>query len=334
MATGVRPLTAFQLGKETVAGTAVATTRELYPSVGSGFDTGTVVAHHEGAARGTFANVTHGTVLQHAPVIAFTTEDSHGATFDDLIYVGGGLDSGQTGSGTTADKTWAFSSDQTAHTFETYTANIYDGQQAYEVEYCFPVGASITMGDATGLTQFSLDMVGRQVSKVSLDSVSANNAVKIDNAGWTLKYATAQSGLTGASALANTLRSFTLNLSFPQRAHFYGDGNLYFGQGLASAFLEGTLSMVWDATDDAEVQWDRYQSQSVSFFRLRNTGPTLGSSAYQASFDVAVLWEDVNPGSGEIDGVMTTDMTGKIVYDPSWGDAIQLDLINSLAAIP
>ena len=121
-------------------------------------------------------------------------------TFDDLIYVGSQLDSGQTGSGTTADKTWAFSSDQTSHTFETFTANVYDGQQAHEIEYCFATGASITMGDATGLTQFSMDMVGRQVTKVTLDSVAANNAVKIDNAGWTIKYATAQSGLDGASA--------------------------------------------------------------------------------------------------------------------------------------
>ena len=336
MATGVLPLTFLQLGKETTAGTAVVTTRELYPSPVGYFDPGVMVSHHEGSQRGTFSNVTHGTVIGYRPTIGFASEPSTGLSFDDLVYPMSQLASGLTGTGTLANKTWAASSAQTSHTFDTFTANLGSNQQALEVEYCFATGFSISMGDQEGLTQWGMDLVGRQTTKVTVDTVAANNAVKVTNAAWTIKYATAQSGLTGASALANTLRSFSLDVVLPQRPQFYGDGNLYFGQGLASENLGGTLTMVWDTTDDAEVQYDRMLTQSTSFFRLKNAGPTLGGGTYEVGIDVAVIWgpSGVKLNDGEIDGVSTTTLVGDIVYDSTWAEALLMDTVNSLSAVP
>ena len=331
---GYLPLHAFQLGLEATKGTAVATTRELYPSPTGYFDPGVQVAFHEGAQRGTYSNITHGTLTGYAPTIGFASEDSHGLTFDDLVYPGSQLQGAQTGAGAGADKTWAFSPVQGgAWTYDTFTANMTDGQQAFELAYVFGTDFSITMGDPEGLTQWSMSMVGRTPSKVTIDAVAANNAVKVTNAGWTVKYATAESGLTGASVLSNTLRSFALNVDLPVRPRKYG-GSTSFGQGQPGMNLSGTLSMVWDATDDAETQYDRWLSQSVSFFRLTNTGPTLGSGTYLATIDAAVLWEQVQPFASESDGVMEYAMNGRLVYDATWAQALTIDVVNSIATVP
>lgn len=328
----VHPLTGFQLGKETTAGTAVPTTRELYPSGLGYFDPGVQTVKH-GGQRGRFTNITSGTLVSERPIIGFVVDPEVGASYDDLIYLGAGLDKGETGSGATADKTWAFSSTQTAHTFETFTANVFDDDQAWEVEYCFPTTGSLWIDDPEGLTQWSMDLAGRQTQKVTVDAVTGNDAVKIPAGLWTVKYATAQSGLTGASALS-VLRTFRLDIDYPMRPVFNADGNLYMNRGEASTNLGGTLSMVWDGGADAETQYDRWRTQSVSFFRLRATGPTLGATAYQASFDCAVLWDEVKPMAGETEGVVTYEMTGTLTDDATWDDSLQFDLINSLAAIP
>ena len=332
MTTGVRPLTAFQLGVETVAGTAVATTRELYPDYTGMFDPGFVVGFHEGAQRGTFSNITHATLLNNAPTISYRSEPSHGITFDELIIIGSQLIAGQTGSGTTADKTWAFDSTEIAHTFDTYTLNVSDGNQGWELDYGFMTGFSLS-GGFDDLTQCTMDWVGRTAVKATIDVVAANNAVKIPSALWTLKYASAQSGLTAAGALGNTLRGWTLTVDLPQRPRFYGDGAKEFGQGVAAMNLGGTLQMTWDAENDAVAQYDLWAAQTTSFIRLAAAGPTLGGGTYLATIDVAVIWESVQPLASESDGVNEYSMTGRIKYDSTWANSLTLDVVNSVATL-
>src|SRR3990167_7260557 len=96
---GVLPLSGLQIGLETTAGTPVVTTRELYPSPTGYFDPGIRIARHEGAQRGTFSNITHGTIIGHLPTIGYATEPSHGLVFDELQIIGSQLVAGPTGTG-------------------------------------------------------------------------------------------------------------------------------------------------------------------------------------------------------------------------------------------
>src|SRR3990167_7157009 len=94
---GVIPLSGLQLGVETTKGTAVATTRELYPSSTGYLDPGFLISRHEGAQRGTFSNVTHATLIGYAPTIGFASEPSHGLTFDEIPIILSQLKASQIG---------------------------------------------------------------------------------------------------------------------------------------------------------------------------------------------------------------------------------------------
>lgn len=330
---GVLPLSGLQIGVEGTKGNAVTTTRELYPDPTGYFDPGLGLSFHEGAQRGTFTNITHATLLNNTPTVGFRTESSHGITFDELSIVGSQLLAGATGVGGAADKTWTFTPSQTAPTFNSYTLNCFDASQAYEIAYCFATSFTLS-GGFDDLTQASIDFVGREASKVTIDTVAANNSVKIPSALWTVKYASAQSGLTAASVLSNTLRTWELSVQPPQTPRFYADGNKYFGQGVASRNLAGTLTMTWDSTSDAVAQYDLYAAQTPAFFRLKATGPTLGGSAYSAQIDCCVIWESVQPLASESDSVMEYQMTGRLAYDATWTNSLVMTVVNSIAALP
>lgn len=330
---GVLPLSGLQLGVEAVAGTAVSTTRELYPDPTGYFDPGILVSRHEGAQRGTFSNITHGTVIGYAPTIGYRSEPTHGLTYDELPIIMSQLEAGLSGTGAGADKAWDTKAGGATHTFDTYTLNAFDATQAYEIDYGFMTGFEISWG-FDDLTQTSWDWVGRQTAKVTVDAVSANNAVKMPSGLWTVKYATSQAGLTAASVLATTMRSCAIRVDLPQRPRRYAGGSLEFGRGVASMNLTGTVQMTWDSESDAVTQYDRFVSQSVSFLRFANTGPSLGATNYLAQIDVAVLWDPVTPLASESDGVMEYGLTGHLVYDATWQASIGIDATCSIDALP
>ena len=79
---GMLPFSGLQIGVETVAGTAVATTRELYPDLPGSFDPGIIRSLHEGAQRGTSSNITHATIIGHRPSLTYRSDPTHGITWD------------------------------------------------------------------------------------------------------------------------------------------------------------------------------------------------------------------------------------------------------------
>ncbi len=218
---GVLPLSGLQIGVEGTKGSAVTTTREMYPDPTGYFDPGLGLSFHEGAQRGTFSNITHATLLTNTPTVGYRTESSHGITFDELSIIGSQLLGGATGAGGGADKTWTFTPSQTAPSFDAYTLNVFDASQAYEVAYCFATGFTLS-GGFDDLTQASIDFVGRQASKVTVDVVAANNAVKIPSALWTIKYAAAPLRFPDMASSPNGMQSdlSSQNVTLKQGAMF------------------------------------------------------------------------------------------------------------------
>jgi len=327
---GVLPLSGLQIGVETVKGTGVATTRELYPD-GTGYiDPGYGFSFHEGMQRGSYSNLTHVTKLREAPAVAYRTTE---VSYDELVIPFSFLLGAQVGTGATADKTWTFTPAQISHTFDSYTLNAFDASQCYEIDYGVATGFSLGWG-FDDMTSLSMDLIGQAIAKVTVDAVAANNAVKIPSGLWTVKYASAQSGLTGASVLSNTMRSGSLDVDTGLRPRWYGDTSYGFGQVVASGNLGGTLQMTWDSTADAVAQYDLFVAGTPAFFRLKNTGPVLGSAFYDVQIDLCVLWEDVTPIASASDGVIEYTMTGRLAYDATWANSIVPTLVCSLAALP
>lgn len=335
MAPGVQPFTFLTLGKETTSGTPVATTRELYPD-GTGFFTPEIMqSFHEGANRGLRTNITHATKTGVGAQIPFRTAPDVGASYDDLILAFTNLvASGGTATGGSADKTWTFTSVQGAvYTPNTFTIEVGDDAQAWEVEYCFATGFSLS-SDGTELTQMSIDWVGRQSTKTTATSVSGNNAVKIPAKTWTLQHASAQSGLAAAGT-ADNLAGWTLTVDTGLRPRRTQKGQYYFTDLVASGNLSGTLEFDIHGDSSAVSEyWDKAAAQTLTFARLKNTGPSLGSSNYSAQIDVGLLYEVPEPIAAEDEGVNIWRVRGRIAYDSTWTNSLVATVVNSLATLP
>jgi hypothetical protein len=324
----------MKLGKETTAGTSVAATRLFYPDGTGLLQIDRQRTFHEGANRGTSVKVTHATQMGISVEIPFRTAGDVGVAYDELPYYFAALDGGKTGSGAGNDKTWTFAPTLTTQeTADTFTVEVGDATQNFDVEYCVARRIALS-ASRDGLTQGEIDFFGRQATKATTTAVTANNAVKIPGYLWTIKFATAQSGLAGASTVGNFLRSWSLDLDTGQRPHFYLDGNAYFGQTVQSQPVVGTLELVVDSTSQAITQfYDKAVADTVDFIQLAATGPTLGGSNYAATIQMAVLYDDPEVIGSENEGVNQYSITAHLAYDSTWAQAITGTFVNSVATL-
>lgn len=332
---GTQLFTYFQLGKESTAGTAVAATRMMYPDGTGLWGLDRMRTRHDSANRGTRTNVTHSTQQGVTMRIPFSTAPDVGVSFDELIYPFCQLKGGVTGSGAGADKTWTFTPSQTgANSQEAFTIEVGDDIQNYEAEYCQASDWTLSFG-VDDLTQLQMNWFGRQSTKSTKSSVTANNGVKIPGYLWTVKFATAQSGLAGASIVSNFLVGASLNVTTGLVPRKYNDGNAYFGQSVEAAPLRGTLTMQVESTAQAVSQfYDKAASDTNDFIRLKATGPSLGSTNYSAQIDMCVSYDDPEIIGAESDGVNLYNITAQLMYDPTWANSIVGTIVNSLATIP
>lgn len=332
---GTQLFTYLQLGKESTAGTAVAAARMLYPDGTGLWGLDRMRTRHDGANRGTRTNRTHVTQQGVVLNIPFKTAQDVGVAFDELIYPFCQIKGGVTGSGGAADKTWTFTPNQTsANSPESFTAEFGDDIQEYEAEYVQASDWTLSAG-VDDLTQLEMNLFGRQSTKSTKTSVSANNGVKIPGYLWTIKFATAQSGLAGASVQSNFLTGFSLNVQTGLVRRKYQDGAAYFGQTVEAAPIIGTLDLQVESTATAVSQfYDKAAADTNDFVRLKATGPALGGSNYSAQIDLCVSYDDPEVIGAESDGVNLYNVKAHLMYDPTWANAIVGTIVNSLASIP
>lgn len=332
---GSQLFTYLQLGKESTAGTAVAATRMLYPDGTGLWNLDRMRTRHDGAHRGTRTNRTHVTQQGVTLGIPFRTASDVGVSFDELIYPFCQLKGGVTGSGGAADKTWTFTPSQTgSNAQESFTIEFGDDIQEYEAEYCQASDFTLSAG-VDDLTQLEMNFFGRQSSKSTKTSVTANNGVKIPGYLWTIKFATTQSGLTGASVQSNFLVGWSLNVQTGLVPRKYQDGNAYFGQTVEAAPITGTLDLVVESTSTAVSQfYDKAAADTIDFVRLKATGPALGGTNYSAQIDLCVSYDDPEVIGAESDGVNLYNVKAHLMYDSTWTNSIVGTIVNSLASIP
>lgn len=331
---GVRLLSYLQLGKETTKGTAVAATKMMHPDLSSAYDIDWGYTLHEGRFPGSRANVTYGTRQMERVDIAYRTPDDTGVAFDELpyffIFPGGGT----AGTGSTA-VTWAFAWGGTAAgSAVSYTVEFGDDVQNFEAEYVQATRLHVS-ASSEGMTNLEADLVGRQSTKSTKTSLSADSDVRMPGYLWVPAFATAFSGLNAASTTTNFLREWEADWTTGLVPHFYNDGLDYFGQIVESAPVRGTVRLVVDSNSTAVSQfYDKGEAGTVDFLRMAATGPTIaGGTAYKSILEFALLYTDVTPIGGEIEGVNTYEIEAEIVFDATGGKAIGGTVINNLASL-
>jgi hypothetical protein len=332
---GIRLLSHLQMGLESTKGSAVAATRKFYPDLSSTFQVDWMKTYHEGRRTGRRNPVTYATQQGTMVTIGFRSIDDAGIAFDELPFFLNAPDGATAATSGTASYLWdTFAWGGTANgTPRTYTVEYGDDVQNYEAEYCFPTRLGMS-ADTDGMTQFTADIVGRQSTKSTVTALSPTDPVYIPGFLWVPKFATAQSGLDGASAIPNFLRNWSMDWSTGLMPHKYQDGLSYFGQVVESAPVEGSVRLVVDSNATAITQfYDKAAANTVDFLNLTATGGTVagGATAYKCDIDVALEYTNVSLLASDIDGVNTYEIEAKIVDDETWGQSIGIEVVNALA---
>ena len=327
---GIQVFTRFNVGKETVRGTPVAPTRQLYGEGTGVLEPDFGIDFHEGENAGRRVKVRRATSKSEDVSLKFKTVS--GVSYDELVVPLSQLKGAQTGSGAGADKAWNFGPSQTAaNNPEAYSIDVGDDVQNWRVQYgMIPrFKLSAALGD---LTQLECDWFGQRAVKTTAASPALNNAIKIPGDIWTIAFAASFAGLTAASAVSNFMTAWDLEVMTGLVWDHTMDGNPYGGQHVETS-IGGKLNLKVESTAQAVSQfYDKAVAQTMDWIRLRATGPALGGSTYIARFDIPVLYEVPKPIASEHDGINEYTITARVADDGT--NTIVPTLTNSIAALP
>lgn len=327
---GTQIFTHFNVGKETVRGTPVAPTRQLY-GVGTGVlkpDFG--LNYHTGENTGRRYRTRRVTSTSEDVAMKFKTVE--GVAYDDLVVPFSQLAGGKSGVGAGGDKTWTFTPSATAaNSPEAYSCDVGDDVQNWRVQYGMLSGFKLAaaLGDVTSL---EMDWFGQRAVKTAAASPAINSAIKIPGDLWTIKFAANIAGLGAASIQTNFLVAWELSVSTGLLWRHYMDGNLYGSQHVETD-ISADLKMTVESTALAISEfYDKAAAATMDFLRLKATGPALGGSNYSATIDMPVLYEVPEIIASEQDGVNLYSVTAHLADDGTNG--IIPVIVNSLAALP
>lgn len=335
MAPGSQIFTTFQTGREATSGTAVAATRQWYPDGTGVIDIDSMLAMH-GGNRGVYNPISYATSQGIAVALNYRSLPEMGVAWDELPFFFNQAGGGTAGSGSSADKSWTWAAGGTAAmTPKSYTIEAGDETQGYQFEYGMMREFTLSAA-ADGLTQVEANWFARQSTKASKTALTPNAALRIPGLLWKPRFATAQSGLSGASDQANFLVNWSWKVTTGLVPRFYQDGLTYFGQHAQTA-ISGEINLTVESTSTAVSQfydkWNPGGTPTLDFIQLKATGPTLGSSNYSATLQAAVNYTKVEPIGAESDGINLYNVTAQTVYDSTWGQSMGGTIVCSIAAL-
>jgi hypothetical protein len=331
-APGTQRFTYLQSGKETVAGTAVAATRPWYPD-GSGFiDIDPMLMKH-GGNRGTRTALAYVTSQGVMVEIPFKSHADRPIAYDELIYLGSQLKGGVSGTGGAADKTWIHAPSQTgANAQESFTLEAGDDVQGWQFPYGQMTDWTLSASN-TGMTDAQANWFAQQPVKASKTSLTANQAVMIPGYLWKMRFAAAQSGLSGATDNTVNLIDWNLNVVTGLVRRKNMTGSPYFDRTVEAADISGVLTLHVESTAAAVSEfYDKFYGEIVDFAQLKAVGPTLGGSNYSSQIQMALIYTMVKPISAADQGVNLYEITAELTADPTWNQSIAMTTVCSATA--
>lgn len=336
MAPGIQLMTYFQMGKESTAGTAVAATRRWFPA-GTGAINIDNHLHIYRGNRGTWTQATGGVEMGEDVTLTYQSNPDIGLLYDELPFILGQIDGGNSPTGALANKTWTIAPNQTAaKSPESYTIEVGDDTQEFEFEYARARSFTIA-ADKDSMTSLEVDWFARQSTKSTKTALSSNlPLVGIPGYLWKVRFADTQAGLSGASDQDNFLQDFSLTTNTGSVPRHSMMGVKYFGEAVEAGPLTASLTMHVNSTALAVSQfYDKWRSQTVDFIQLKATDPTvLGSSVYSAQVQMAMLYTGVKPISAEQDGVNFYEIEAELMIEPTtWAQSMSWSVVCSTPSI-
>jgi hypothetical protein len=329
---GTQVFTYVNFGKETVRGTPVAPTRQFYDDGVGVLTIDAGLNFHEAENTGRRYRTRRDTSTTEDVALKFAT--SSGVGYDDLVIPVSQIKGGLTGVGGAADKTWTGTPSATAaNAPESYSVDIGDDVQNWRCQYTMLESFKISAGIGD-VTQLEMDGFAQRAVKVAKATPAINAAIKIPGDLWTIKFATTFAGLAGASISTNFLQAFEFEMQTGLKWRHYLDGQLYGAQHVETD-LAWTIDLTVESTALAISEfYDKSIANTMSFIRLKATGPVLGGSNYSAQIDSPVLYEvpEIISGESGSDGINLYKVKAHGADDGTNG--ISIILVNSLAALP
>jgi hypothetical protein len=331
---GIQDFTYANYGSEATRGTPVAPTRKLYANGTGVLDHDLGITFHEDENRGIRVRAARASSQSEDVSLALETAD--GVGYDDLVLLILSLVGGATGVGAGADRVWSATPSLTAaNAPKAFSWDVGDDVQNWRVQY--GMLQDFTLSSALGeMTQLAMTWAGQRAIKGAKATPADNAAIKIPGDLWTIKFAASIAGLAGASVQTNFLTAWKLKLQTGNKLLHYMDGTPYVGQHVETS-VAGDLELVTESTATAVSEfYDKYVAGTLDFLRLRATGPTLGGSNYQATFDSPVLWGKPSIIDSARNGVNLWKMPGRIAVDSPTAPTVGPSLVvtSSLTAAP
>lgn len=205
------------------------------------------------------------------------------------------------------------------------------GGNAYLLNYCLPTTLGIA-ADRAGLTSLSASMFAQNVA-VSTAVPAASTAVptskflsgRLWNVATGVAVGTAFSGYTWTSY--NYALDFDLSINTGITRQAYLAGTTVFSTHAESAAFGGEISFTVQSNKAANDAWFTKLGQQ-QYVRLSWTDGT-----YSATIYLSIIVSEVQPISGNEDGLTTMAITGTLAYDATSGKTIQVVIGNSLATL-
>lgn len=326
---GSQLLSYLQLGKETTPGTRVAATRRLAPSLESNWTPDFMQNYHENRSVGRRNPISYASTMGTGLGLNFQT-GSEGACWDELQWAFQ-FPSGATATGSSAPYTWAHGWGGTAAgNYVTFTAEYGDEVQEYEAGYVFATNLGLS-AEVGGMTQLSATLVAQgPVKSTKTGSLNVADAPRIPTYLWKMKYASAQSGLSGASYQTGMLKSFNGQWTTGLVAGKYLDGSANFTTAIETAAVAGTFDLLVSHSSAAVTEfYDNAASQTPIFVELTATGPTLGTANYYVDLQLCAIPGNPVPMDSFVDGQSMMRVPLTLAYDDTWGYSMVSAILNN-----
>ena len=273
----------------------------------------------------------------------FSLEDQDGAYFEvfPLLFsalIDGNISAAEQNGGE-GDYKWDFTDKQTgAEDVDSFTLEMADDTDAYEVAYCLIKSVNITGDCSSGEVHVSAEVFGDEFVQTTVTgSLSLPTTVELCNAKLARLYVDSSWANLGNTELVG-LRTFDITLNGGVHPKHYGAANRKFdshGQnevgGTASFVLERTSSV---ATEELNFRPASGHAVTSRFIRLTITGDQIGAGDNQTlQIDLAGVWTAWQPISAEIDGNNVDAPTLTLGYDATGAHALALSVTTTINAI-
>lgn len=236
--------------------------------------------------------------------------------------------------GTTTAYKWTFNPDTDGpDTVATYTVEKGSSVRAEQFEYGTVTGFGFSFNASDSQIAVTGDMIGTQLRDgiTMTSSPTTVEAVPVHPNQCTVKVASAQASLSGASALTRVLAV---------EWNYTGKSGPLFTVGTAKSFIatvetvgeiSGTLTLEADSNGMAYLT--TLQAGTQQWMQIKFTGATI-SGAY--AYDIQIQFPfhfSAYPPLEDSDGVVAVSYAFTGVHDGTWGKALDVQVINTLTGL-